>query len=97
MIKEEFRKNDKLSGEFLQKIRNIGLITEYATAHMKWYVSKSVLDNCPKITEDLSKIKTTGDLYKAMERLKAFDDKYLPQDAWDTPTIMHAFVPHNKA
>jgi hypothetical protein len=32
-----------------------------------------------------------------MERLKAFDDKYLPQDAWDTPTIMHAFVPHNKA
>jgi len=96
MIKEEFKKNNKLSEEFLQKIRDIGPITQYATAHIKWSISPSTLGNCPQIKEDLRKIKTTADLYHVMERLKAFDDKYLPQDVWHAPIIMHAFIPKNR-
>lgn len=96
MVEEEFKKNGKLSDNFLQKIRDIGIVTEYAPQRMIWWRLPSASEDCPKITEDLSKIKTVGDLYHAMERLKAFDDKYLPQDFWKCPIVMHTFIPKNR-
>lgn len=80
LIEDELQCNDgKISEGFLQKIRDIGLVKQYATTNMDIATTVS-LDDCPQYEEDLGKIKTIKDLYDLIQRLKVFFDENISKD-----------------
>jgi len=80
LLKEELETNNGyVSTEFLQKIRDIGPVTEYALAEAD-RSRQDFLGDCPTHKEDLSKVRTIEDFFTAIDRLKVFSDSHMPKD-----------------
>lgn len=92
MLQKELTKNEwEVSESFLQSIRDMGPIKQYFTQGADWS-KPNVIDSCPCIIEDLSKVETVEDLRSAIERLKEDMEKNMSA-LWGKTRIVEMFIP----